>query len=131
MLKVTCNLCENTGRKTELVSNVIAKNEQEGLKLIAMEMAKHIEVSHNGEIGNIMKTTIEVQALLAMLCFSSDDEGFNDETERVRNSVLEAVTKGMAEDEEDEDDDTDDDTDSEDEMADEEDEEEGIDGLER
>ena len=125
MLKVTCNICAEQGKTTELSSKVIARDEKEGMQNIAQEMAKHLELAHGKEIvSRIVTPVIETQALLAMLCFSSEDEGFNEETERVRDSVLKAVTVGM-------DEDYDDDEDEDPEEEEEEDEEEGIDGLEQ
>ena len=102
MLTVNCNLCAANGKIMPLSSNIIAKSKKEELQLTAMEMAKHLELSHGDMIKEIVRNSMDHQALLAMLCFDSDDDDYNAYLEETRERVIDMIIPDVEDDEEDE-----------------------------
>lgn len=88
-------------------SNIIAKNDQEAMQLLATELLTHMQANHSKELQNIVTNAAIWNGFNLMKYFETKDEDsqFEKEKEIMRDQLIEEVMYMAPEDEGDDDDD--------------------------
>lgn len=114
MIRVICNICKAQGISLELSSNIIAKTNQEAMRGIGEEIAKHMTLVHTPATQQIqvnMMGWVTFQTLnmfTAVEDLNEVESLFEKEKEEMRTKLAGVLMTNAPEDDDDEDDDTED-----------------------